>query len=269
MKRILASFILIFASTIVRAQNIAGDWQGTLDTGAGELRLVLHITKEPDGTLTATLDSIDQAANGILVKSTTLKDSKLNLDVAAVHGTYEGTVAADGKTITGTWNQGKPLVLEFKKATAPVKTEHKLAKPSDIDGTWEGTLDTGMAKLRVVFHIVNTEEGLVATLDSPDQNAAGIPASVTRNKNALKIEAKGIGGAVRSMVPGPGLEPGYSAPKADVLPIRRSRNWLTLQLTEERNAAACCVAHPAFAPFSRSRASLQPTFMIADSEPIL
>jgi hypothetical protein len=26
------------------------------------------------------------------------------------------------------------------------------------------------------------------------------------------------------LVPGPGLEPGYSAPKADVLPIRRSRN---------------------------------------------
>src|SRR5581483_10499247 len=25
------------------------------------------------------------------------------------------------------------------------------------------------------------------------------------------------------LVPGPGLEPGYSAPKADVLPIRRSR----------------------------------------------
>src|SRR5229473_2623521 len=27
-----------------------------------------------------------------------------------------------------------------------------------------------------------------------------------------------------TLVPGPGLEPGYSAPKADVLPIRRSRN---------------------------------------------
>ena len=27
------------------------------------------------------------------------------------------------------------------------------------------------------------------------------------------------------MVPGPGLEPGYSASKADVLPIRRSRNY--------------------------------------------
>ncbi len=30
------------------------------------------------------------------------------------------------------------------------------------------------------------------------------------------------------MVPGPGLEPGYSASKADVLPIRRSRNNTTL-----------------------------------------
>ena len=28
------------------------------------------------------------------------------------------------------------------------------------------------------------------------------------------------------MVPGPGLEPGYSASKADVLPIRRSRNCI-------------------------------------------
>ena len=33
----------------------------------------------------------------------------------------------------------------------------------------------GAAKLRVVFHIVNTEDGLVATMDSPDQNAKDIP----------------------------------------------------------------------------------------------
>src|SRR5262249_5522663 len=32
------------------------------------------------------------------------------------------------------------------------------------------------------------------------------------------------GSGAADLVPGPGLEPGYSAPKADVLPIRRSRN---------------------------------------------
>jgi fermentation-respiration switch protein FrsA (DUF1100 family) len=202
MKRVLILFFaLIIGTTLTRAQDVAGDWQGTLNTGVGELRLVLHLTNAGDGSLKATLDSVDQGANGIPVKSATLKDSKLKLDVEAVHGTYEGTVASDGKSISGTWSQGKPLPLEFKKATAPIKTEHKAAKPSDIDGTWAGTLDTGMAKLRVVFHIVNTEDGLVVTMDSPDQNAKGIPtSSVTRSGNALKIEAKGISGVFEGTI---------------------------------------------------------------------
>ncbi len=196
MKRVFILFLLTIAATLACAQDIAGDWQGTLNTGMGKLRLVLHITKAADGSLTATLDSIDQpGANGIPVKSATLKGSKLNLDVVAVQGTYEGTVAADGKSISGTWTQSKPLPLEFKRATAPIKAEHKPAKPTDIDGMWTGTLDTGMSKLQVVFHIMNTEDGLIATMDSPDQGAKGIPtSSVTRNGAALKIEAKGIGG---------------------------------------------------------------------------
>lgn len=196
MKRVLVLLTLVIGATLAHAQDIAGDWQGTLDTGMGQLRLVLHITKAADGALQATLDSIDQpGANGIPVNSITLKSSKLNLDVTAVHGTYDGTVATDGKAISGTWNQGKALPLEFKRATAPVKTEHKPAKPSDIDGTWMGTLDTGAMKLRVVFHIVNTEDGLTATMDSPDQGAKGLPTtSVTRTGTSLKIEAKNLNG---------------------------------------------------------------------------
>jgi len=194
MKRILIFAFLIVAAALAQAQDVAGDWQGTLNTGAGELRLVLHITKSASGDLKATLDSVDQGVNGILVSSIALKSSKLSLGIDAVHGTYEGTVAADGKTISGTWSQGAPLALDFKRATAPIKTEHKPAKPSDIDGTWSGTIDTGSAKLRIVFHIVNTEDGLIATMDSPDQNLKGMPmTSVTRDGASIKIEAKQIG----------------------------------------------------------------------------
>jgi len=47
-----------------------------------------------------------------------------------------------------------------------------------------------------VFHILNTEDGLTATMDSPDQNANGIPTnSVTREGSSLKIVIKSIGGA--------------------------------------------------------------------------
>src|SRR5215471_1627494 len=201
MKRILILFTLTMAATLAHAQDIAGDWQGTLDAGMGQLRLVLHITKAPDNSLKATLDSIDQGANGIPVKSVTLKDSKLSLEVTAVHGTYEGKVAPDAKTVSGTWSQGQALPLEFKRATAPIKTESKPAKPSDIDGTWMGSLDTGAVKLRVVFHITNTEDGLKATMDSPDQGMKGLPTTtVTRTAASLKIEAKNINGTYEGKI---------------------------------------------------------------------
>jgi uncharacterized protein len=197
MNRFLTIAVLTFlAATCALAQDIAGDWQGTISAGGQDLRLVLHVTKAPDNSLKATLDSIDQpGANGIPVSSISLKDSQLDLGVEMVHGTYEGKVARDGNTITGTWTQGVALPLEFKRATARVKTEHKAVSPSDIDGAWMGMLDTGAIKLRVVFHIVNTEDGLTATLDSPDQGLMGMAtSSVTRDGSSLKIEVKKLGG---------------------------------------------------------------------------
>jgi uncharacterized protein len=183
------------------AQNIVGDWQGTLKAGGAELRLVLHIAKNADGSFKATLDSIDQGANGIPVTSISLKDSKLSFTVDAVHGTYDGKVTADANEISGTWTQGQPLPLNFKRGAAPVKIEHKPAKPSDIDGAWLGTLDAGAVKLRVVFHITNTEDGLTATLDSPDQGQSGIPVtSVTREGASLKLEVKSIAGVFEGKI---------------------------------------------------------------------
>jgi uncharacterized protein len=202
MKRFMVFTALIFlAAGVSRAQDIAGDWQGTLSAGGQQLRLVLHITKAPDNSLKATLDSIDQpGGNGIPVSFITLKDSKLDLEVEMVHGSYEGKVSSDAKTITGTWSQGAALPLEFKRAVAPVKTEHNPAKPSDIDGAWMGTLDTGTAKLRVVFHIVNTENGLTATLDSIDQGSMGMATSVTRDGSSLKIEVPAVHGSFEGKI---------------------------------------------------------------------
>ena len=186
---LLVALALCFASAS-RAQSIAGDWEGTLHAGSQDLRLVLHITKSDDGNLHATLDSIDQGANGIPVTTITFKESKLNFTSDAVHGKYEGDVDKDVTTIKGTWTQGTPLPLNFERAK-----KHAAAAPSDIDGAWSGALDAGGTKLRLVFHIKNTDEGLTATMDSPDQGASGIPVTkVTRDGDSVKIEMKQIGG---------------------------------------------------------------------------
>ncbi len=240
MHRVLVCAVLSFFGVgLSAAQNIAGDWQGTLKAGGAELRLVLHVTKNADGSLKATLDSVDQGANGIPVTSISLKDSQLNFTVDAVHGTYEGKVTADANAIGGTWTQGQSLPLDFKRAAAPVKTEHKPAKLSDIDGAWLGTLDAGAMKLRIVFHITNTEDGLMATLDSPDQGQSGIPVTTaTRQGASLKLEVKSIAGSFEgkissdlSTVEGTWSQAGNSLP----LTLRRVKDTSELELRRPQN----------------------------------
>ncbi len=180
-----------------RAQaQLAGDWQGTLSAGSAELRLVLHVTAARDGSLTATLDSVDQGAFGIPVTTVTLKDSKFSLVVDAVHGTYEGTVNKDASEIDGTWSQGQPMDLNFHRSATPLPppAPPKPAAPTDIDGTWTGTLNTGAAELHLIFKIVNTANGLTAQMQSPDQSPVWIPASsVTRVGATLIISVQGLG----------------------------------------------------------------------------
>ena len=183
------------AGSVLHAQEVAGDWQGTLKAGDREFRLVLHISKAADGSLKATLDSADAGASGLPVAPIALRDSKLTFTVGTVNGTYEGKVDAAATAIDGTWSQGKPLPFIFHRATTAIKTEHKPATPSDIDGGWLGAADAGQGELRIVFHIVNSEDGLTATADSPDQNAFGMRVtSVSRNGSALKLEMKQLGG---------------------------------------------------------------------------
>lgn len=72
----------------------------------------------------------------------------------------------------------------------------KPADPSpNVIGTWEGTLDVGAAKLRLVLHIDAPKNGaLVARLDSPDQGATDLPIdSLSVVGNTLKFEMKSLG----------------------------------------------------------------------------
>jgi hypothetical protein len=175
--------------------QIAGDWEGALNAGGVQLRLVLHVAAGKDGALSASLDSIDQGANGIPVSAITLKDSKLNLTVDAVHGTYEGTVSADASAIAGTWSQGTPLALNFKRAetTRAASPAPQPATASDIDGVWQGALDAGGTQLRILFKIVNTQDGLTAQMQSPDQSPVWVKAStVSRSGGAISIALNGL-----------------------------------------------------------------------------
>ena len=58
----------------------------------------------------------------------------------------------------------------------------------DILGSWSGVLNVQGIKLPLVLNIEDSDDGLTATLDSPDQGAFDIPtASVTFEENKLNV----------------------------------------------------------------------------------
>jgi uncharacterized protein (TIGR03435 family) len=61
--------------------------------------------------------SIDQGGQAIPAESVKQSGSGLKITVPAINGAYEGSLSADGNTITGTWTQGAPLPLTLVKAT--------------------------------------------------------------------------------------------------------------------------------------------------------
>jgi hypothetical protein len=110
-------------------------------------------------------------------------------------------VNKDASEIDGTWSQGSPMELNFKRAPAATEAVSKPAAPSDIDGTWQGTLDTPRGALRIVFKIVNMDTGLTATAQSPDQAPNWMPTtSVTRAGNKLTIVMKALGASFEGQI---------------------------------------------------------------------
>ena len=100
----------------LRAQDITGNWQGTLQAGQQKARIVFKIALEND-KLKATLHTVDQPSPPIAT-TVTRDGSTVKLTIPAINGNYEGKLSGDGNSIVGTWTQGAPQALSLARATA-------------------------------------------------------------------------------------------------------------------------------------------------------
>ncbi|HZF30947.1 MAG TPA: alpha/beta hydrolase [Gammaproteobacteria bacterium] len=111
---------LVLCSGGASAQDLSGDWQGALGAAPRQLRLILHIEKGDGAAWKATFASIDQDPDrgaALPVDDLTVRGATFGFSIAALRGTYSGTIAADGNSIDGTWRQGQPLPLSLVRAT--------------------------------------------------------------------------------------------------------------------------------------------------------
>ena len=115
-KLLLSIMALALLTGVLRAQDLTGNWQGTLHPGK-DLRMILVVSNE-DGHLQAKLYSIDESPQPFRVSSISQDGSTVKFAIELNGTTYEGKLNAANTVIAGTWTQAvKPLPLDLTRAT--------------------------------------------------------------------------------------------------------------------------------------------------------
>jgi len=103
-------------ATAAWAQDLTGNWQGTLDVGANKLRLGLHVTRDDGGAYSSVLDSIDQGATGLPVRVTLVQGKELHLELPDLGAAFDASLNAGEDELAGLFTQrGMTLPLALRR----------------------------------------------------------------------------------------------------------------------------------------------------------
>jgi uncharacterized protein (TIGR03435 family) len=109
--------LVVLSAGAAHAQSLTGNWQGTLQAGGRSLRLVFTVANADGGGLRGVMYSIDQGGQGIPA-TITAQGTAVRMVVSGINATFEGSVSADGNSISGSFTQGgNPIAITLQKST--------------------------------------------------------------------------------------------------------------------------------------------------------
>ena len=155
-------FALSATASPARAQSAEGNWEGKIVAGPNTLRVRLRLNRAADGLWSGTFDSVDQGATFPLDHIVVAGDS-LRFAIAAVNGSYRGSLSGTRDGITGMWSQGEPAALSFTRAAVPAAVASTAAPqapavlpfgvPMDLDVRVPPTAFSAEGKTHLVYEV--------------------------------------------------------------------------------------------------------------------
>lgn len=128
MKKTLLLLCLLCPFLGVSAQHtMDGVWTGKLNVGPQTLTLVLHVAHEASGNAVCSLDSPDQGAMNIPVKSDYCSADSISVSLEQLGLSYQGRLKGD--EIVGTFTQGLAFPLTLKRGEETLKRPQNPMEP--------------------------------------------------------------------------------------------------------------------------------------------
>lgn len=128
MKKTLLLLCFLCSFFGVSAQyTMDGVWTGKLNVGPQTLTLVLHVAHEASGNAVCSLDSPDQGAMNIPVKSDYCSADSISVSLEQLGLSYQGRLKGD--EIVGTFTQGAAFPLTLKRGEETLKRPQNPVEP--------------------------------------------------------------------------------------------------------------------------------------------
>jgi hypothetical protein len=174
----------------------AGHWDGALQVPDHEVSIAVDLARDDKG---AWIGTFSQTAQNVTVPLADVKvdDKSVKFRVPGygpsapafdcvleTSSSLRCTVAAGGGSFPAPMKRTGEAKIELPKAGTAVAAE--------FEGAWEGSVDTPNGSVRLVVHFKNQpDKTVVATLDSPDQNASDLPLTdVVQQGSALEFQLR-------------------------------------------------------------------------------
>jgi hypothetical protein len=197
----LLAVLLLSPLPSLRAQAAAdpsGHWEGAVHAPFGELGMEVDLAKNSKGELAGTYTNLAGNLKGFPLASVAVegKSVRFVLKAGSGGGTFDGVLSAEAKSISGDFLIGGNYVPFSLSRTGDARIEAAPKSPAigkEMEGVWNGTLDTDGTNMRLELMMSNQPDG-TATGSVDVDGGLTIPiTAITQKASDLTFELKSVG----------------------------------------------------------------------------
>jgi hypothetical protein len=188
-------------ATAPQTPSAAGHWTGAIEVPTGPLAVEVDLKPGTPPAWVGTITIAAQNLKGFPLQSAEISGSSVTLVIAGAAGTptFNGTLTADGQTISGDFTQGGgSMPFKLTRAGDAVFAPPAQSTPitKEIEGRWLGTLQAGGQSLRLRITLANGANGATGSMISVDQGGVEIAiASIVQTGLHLALTLPTVSGS--------------------------------------------------------------------------
>jgi len=178
----------------------AGHWVGTIQVPGQALDIEVDLATRPPNTWEGTITIPAQHLKALPLSGVSVEGTAVTFGMKTVPGApvFKGTLSKDARSIAGDFSQaGRTMAFSLAWKDEPRIEAPPANKPieKEFEGAWEGALDAGGNRLRLVLKLSNQDGAATGTLVSLDQGGVELPASsIVQAASHLTMTVPTIGG---------------------------------------------------------------------------